>query len=56
MDSKTYTLCVRRGEFKSVQLLKSEVLDNYKAIEEWGKTYSDLENEMKKITKKMNGK
>lgn len=33
LDSKTYSLCVRRGEYKSVELSKSEVLDSYKEIE-----------------------
>ena len=38
LDSKTYSLCVRRGELESVELFKSEVLDSYKEIEEWRKS------------------
>ena len=45
LDSKTYSLCVRRGE--------SEVLDSYKEIEEWRKTYSELANEKKKMYEEM---
>ena len=37
LDSKTYSLCVRRGELESVESLKSEVLDSYKEIQEWRK-------------------
>jgi len=53
LDSKTYGLCVRRGELESVELLKSEVLDSYKEIEEWRKTYSDSANEKKRMYEEM---
>ena len=53
LDSKTYSLCVRRGELESVELLRSEVLESYKEIEEWRKTYSDLANEKKKMYEEM---
>lgn len=48
LDSKTYSLCVRRGELESVESLKSEVVDSYKEIEEWRKACSDLANEKRK--------
>ena len=53
LDSKTYSLCVRRGELESVESLKSEVLDSYKEIQEWRKAYSDLANEKKKLFEEM---
>ena len=53
LDSKTYSLCFRRGELESIELLKYEVLDSYKEIEEWQKTYSDLANEKKKMYEEM---
>ena len=53
LDSKPYSLCVRRGELESVESLKSEVLDSYKEIQEWRNAYSDLANEKKKLYEEM---
>ena len=53
LDSKVYSLCVRRGELESVEALKSEALISCKEVEEWRKMYADLENEKKKLYEEM---
>ena len=40
LDSKVYSLCVRRGELESVEALKSEALISCKEVEEWRKMYT----------------
>ena len=53
LDAKMYSLCIRRGELESIQALKSEAIRVNKELEEWRKSYTDLENEKKKLYEEM---
>lgn len=53
LDTKVYSLCVRRGELESIQALKSETMRINKELDEWRKSYTDLENEKKKLYEEM---
>ena len=53
LDAKMYSLCIRRGELESIQALKSEAIRVNKVLEEWRKSYTDLENEKKKLYEEM---
>ena len=53
LDNKVYSLCVRRGELESIQALKSEAIRINQELEEWRKSFTDLENEKKKLYEEM---